>query len=450
METKKKSYVRDMTDGNVMLHMVAFALPMLAGNMFQQLYNMVDSIIVGRFVGANALGAVGSVGALNFLCFSLCLGLSNGIGILVSQFFGAGEDEKVKTYIAHAVYVILAAGMLMSLISFLFAEPILGMMKTPEETFADALCYMKIVCGFSVVVAIFNGISAILRALGDSKTPLIFLGIASIVNIALDVLFVVYLHMDVAGAAYATIISQGIAAGGSVLWGIRTNPYLRLHREHFIFDKNIVWREIVMGIPLSAQAATISVSCIALQSVVNRFGATIMAAYTASNRIEQLVQQPLNSLGMASSTIAGQNFGAGKKDRIYSAARSGMLINFLFAVLMIVVMYTLGNEIVGIFIADSQVIEIGASGLRITSCMYLFLGMIYVYRGLLNGVGDVNFSMMNGIAEVICRISFALILIGMLNFNYMAVWYTNGLTWTIVGLFSVVRFYQAKWSLKKV
>lgn len=449
MERTKKSYVRDMTVGSVMVHMIAFSLPMLAGNLFQQLYNMVDSIVVGRFVGANALGAVGSVGSLNFLCFSLCLGLSNGIGILVSQFFGAGEDETVKKYIAHAVYVILAAGMLMSVVGFVCARPILVMMKTPAEAFADALCYMRIVCGFSVVVAVFNGISAILRALGDSKTPLIFLVIASFVNIILDIVFVVYLHMDVAGAAYATIISQGIAAGGSVLWGVRTNPYLRLRREHFNFDLRIVKREFVIGVPLSAQAATIAVSCIALQSVVNRFGATIMAAYTASNRIEQLVQQPFNSLGMASSTIAGQNYGAGKKDRIYNAAKSGTLINVLFSALMIVVMYTLGNDIVGVFISDPEVIEIGARGLRITSCLYVFLGMIYVFRGMLNGVGDVNFSMMNGIAEVICRISFALLLIGMFNFDYMAAWYTNGLTWTFVGLFSVLRFYQAKWTRKR-
>lgn len=439
------NYVKDMTKGHIAGHLVTFALPMLAGNIFQQLYNMVDSIIVGRYVGSNALGAVGSVGSLCFLFFSLCMGLASGIGILVSQFFGAGEEKKVKSCIGQAIYVTLAAGILMSLLGALFARPILVLMKTPPEAFQDALIYMRIVCGCTFIVAVYNSISAILRALGDSKTPLYFLIVASIINIIGDLVLVVAFHMGVAGVAIATAIAQLISAVGSALWGMKKNPYLKIDIENLKPDREIITREVAMGLPLAAQSATIAISCVALQSVVNRFGSTVMASYTASNRIEQLVQQPLNSLGIALSTFAGQNYGAKQPKRIHRAAFDGLIMIAAFSLLMVVVMHVFGENIVGIFIKDADVIEIGARGIKFTSLMYFFLGLIYVMRGLLNGVGDVTFSMMNGICEVICRIGFAVLLIFAFKMDYMAVWYTNGLTWGLTGLLSVFRFYQGKW-----
>ncbi len=439
-------FVVDMTKGNITRHLVSFTLPLLAGNLFQQLYNLVDSAIVGRFVGRDALGAVGSVGSLNFLFFSLCIGLSSGIGILVSQFFGAGREKDVKTSIAQAFYVTMASGLLMSLLGVLLAKPILlYLMKTPEANYKYALTYMMIVCGFTFVVAVYNTISAILRSLGDSKTPLIFLVVASVINIGLDLLFVVVFKWGVAGAAFATVISQAVSAVGSILYGVKVNPYLKLTREDFKINPAIIRREVSMGLPLAAQSSTIAISCVVLQGVVNRFGSVVMAAYTASNRVEQLVQQPFNSLGLAMSTFAGQNYGAGKKDRIFKASRSGTIMIAAFSAIMISVMYLLGTQIVGIFITDSEVQAIGAAGLRFTSICYIFLGFIYVMRGLLNGVGDVTFSMINGFMEVAGRIGFAFILIYLFKMNHMAAWYTNGLTWSLVGIISIVRFYTGKW-----
>lgn len=439
-----------MTNGNITRHLIGFTLPLLFGNIFQQFYNIVDSIIVGKYVGKDALGAVGSVGSLNFLFFSLCLGLSSGIGILVSQFFGAKREDEVKSSIAQAVYVTLAAGILMSLIGACLARPILNVMNTPEENFDYALTYMQIVCGFTFVNAIYNSISAILRSLGDSKTPLKFLVVASVVNIGLDLLFVVTFDWGVAGAAFATIISQAVAALGSILYGIKINPYLRLKRDNFKVRKDLIRREVFMGLPLAAQSSTIAISCVILQSVVNGFGSTVLAAYTASGRVEQLVQQPFNSLSIAMSTFAGQNYGAGKNDRVFKAARRGFVMISAFSLLMVVIMYAFSHEIIGLFINDSDVISIGARGLRFTSLMYIFLGLIYLYRGLLNGVGDVTFSMINGIIEVCGRIGFALGLIHVLHMNYMAAWYTNGLTWSVTGAITVWRFYQARWNKVKV
>ena len=445
-----KQYVLDMTKGNETSLLLRFTLPMLVGNIFQQFYNMADSIIVGKFVGSNALGAVGSVGNLNFLVFSLCLGLGSGIGILISQYFGAGEDDYVKKIIANAIYITLAAGLLMSVCSIVFAKPILRMMHTPEVNFADALTYMRIVCGATVVVAAYNTISSILRALGDSKTPLIFLVVACGINIGLDLLFVLVFDMGVAGAAWATVIAQMIAAIGSILFGMRKNPYLRLNKRHFVVDQEIIHKSFQIGLPIAAQNALIAISCVALQSVVNRYGAMVMAAYTATTRVEQLVQQPFGSLGTAVSTFAGQNAGAGKYERVSNGCRKSVYIVIGFSALMIVVMFLFGNQIVSLFVNEPEVIEIGAKGLRITSFMYVGLGLIYVMRGMLNGVGDATFAMINGVIEVIGRVGFAWLLMMIPGVGMWGVWYTNGLTWVLTGTINVVRFMQGRWKTKSV
>lgn len=443
-------YVCDMTKGNEVELLLRFALPMLVGNIFQQLYNMVDSIIVGKFVGSNALGAVGAVGNLNFLFFSLCLGLASGIGILISQFFGAGKDDYVKKIIANSVYIITISGAVMSIISFVFARPILHLMNTPAENMEDAVIYMQIVCGATVIVAIYNGISSILRALGDSKTPLIFLIVSSFINVGLDLLFVLVFHWGVAGAAWATVIAQFISAIGSILFALSRNPYLRLEKRHFTVDNDIIKKSFQIGLPVAGQNAMIAFSCVALQSVVNNYGATVMAAYTATSRVEQLVQQPFGSLGTAVSTFAGQNVGAGKYDRVSTSCKKSTLIVLVFSLMMIAVMFLFGDPIVRLFVNEPDVIEIGARGLRITSFMYFALGMIYITRGMLNGVGDAAYAMINGLTEVVGRIGFAYLLMAIPAVGMWGVWYTNGLTWILAGAAGIIRFFQGKWKTKSV
>ena len=220
----KKEYVMDMTEGSSMKLIMKFSVPLLIGNLFQQVYSLVDSIVVGRHLGANALGGVGSVGMISFLFFSLCNGMASGIGVVISRHFGAKKEEQVKKAIANALFVILAVGALMSILGYCFAGPIIRLMKTPAETFDYAYTYMRITCGFTIAVAIYNGISAVLRALGDSKTPLIFLMIASAINVVLDIVFVIYMDMGVAGAAYATVLSQILSSVGSICYAVKTNP----------------------------------------------------------------------------------------------------------------------------------------------------------------------------------------------------------------------------------
>ena len=444
----EKRYVTDMTQGNEIALLIKFTIPMLLGNLFQQFYNLADTIIVGQFGGEYGLASIGAVGSVSFLFFSLCMGMGAGVGIMISQNFGAGKDDYVKKIVGNSIYITLAAGILMSVVSVVFARPILTLMDTPDECMGDALLYMRIVCGATFLVAAYNMISSILRALGDSKTPLIFLVVACIVNIVLDLVTVVGLHMGVAGAAIATVFSQTIAMIGSIAVGVKKNPYLQLEPNHKIVNTDIIDKAIRLGIPLALQNALIAFSCVALQRVVNSFGSNVMAAYTATGRIEQLVQQPFGSLGTAVSTFAGQNAGAKKLDRVKSGCIKSVFLVAAFSILMIIVMFAFGENIIRFFTPNAEAIRIGARGLRITSLFYFTLGLIYVFRGMLNGVGDAAFALINGLIEVVGRIGFAAILMAIPGVGLWGCWYTNGLTWAITGLGCVLRYLKGKWRTK--
>ncbi|MBQ4057668.1 MAG: MATE family efflux transporter [Lachnospiraceae bacterium] len=435
----------DMTKGDVTKHLLQFTIPMLIGNLFQQIYNLVDSIIVGRFAGAKALGAVGSVGMVMFLFFSLCVGLSVGVGIIVSQYFGGEDYEKVQKTIANSVYVVGSMGVLMSVVAVVMAPTILDWMNTPVDNYQYALEYMRITGAATIVVALYNTISAVLRALGDSKTPLIFLVVASIVNVVLDLVFVLGFDMGVEGVAIATAMSQCIATVGSLVVAVWKNPFFRFRREHFVIDMKIVKDIFGLGLPVAGQQAMISLSIILLQSVVNSYGSVVMAAYTATSRVEQLVHQPFNSLSMAISTFAGQNVGATQYERVKEGNHKAMKVMFVFTLVMIVIMMIFGDWIVGVFVEEPDIIAIGSMGLRVTSVMYIGLGMIYVMRGTLNGVGDAKYALINGICEVVGRVVFVMVLTRIPMIGFWSVWLTNGFTWMLAGITSVLRFKQGRW-----
>mgnify|MGYP001771564526 CR=1 FL=1 len=444
-----KSYVKDMTKGNPTGLLLTFMLPMVVGNVFQQLYNMVDSMIVGKYVGADALAAVGATGSLNFLIFSLCGGMANGIGIIISQYFGAGNDNGVKKAIANAVYIMATSALLMGVIGLVFSRKLLIFLNTPENILDDSVLYMQIMCIGILAVGLYNCIAAILRAVGDSKTPLYFLIVASILNIALDLLFVKTFNMGVAGAGIATIISQLLAGIGSLAFAFIKNPYFKIGRDQMKAEKMIIAQCVRMGIPLAFQTSLIAISCVALQSVVNTFGSVVVAAFTATSRIEQLVQQPYNSLGMAVSTFTGQNIGAGKLDRVKQGLRKGMIIMAIFTFVMIPLAQFGGEFIMKLFVNEEDVIALGSQALKITSWFYIFLGSIYVARGMLNGAGDATFAFINGIVEMAGRICFAKPLTMIPAIGVWGVWLATALTWFVAGTISVGRYLQGKWKLPR-
>lgn len=310
-----------MTEGSELRSILTFMLPLLAGNIFQQFYNFVDSVVVGRFVGAQALGSVGAVGSVSSLFLAFCIGLAGGVNVLTAQYFGSGNMENVKYAIANSIYVTAGAGILMSVISVCFAPLILSWMQVPEQNFSDALTYMRIVCGAMLITAFYNTISQILRGLGDAATPLYYVIGASVINVVLDLVFVAVFHWGVAGAAWATVIAQFFATAGSAVTAWRKIPQFRLKGKHLRIQGRIIKYICRMGIPLAVQNAMNSFAGVIMQGVVNSFGSMVMTAYTASGRVEQLVTQPYGSLGGSVAIFSGQNVGAGKFDRIRRGRR---------------------------------------------------------------------------------------------------------------------------------
>lgn len=444
------NYVQDMTEGNEVGHLILFSLPMLAGNVFQQFYNLIDSIIVGKYLGANALAAVGATSSLAFLSFSMCFGLSVGVSIVISQYFGARKEEDVKMAIANAIYILAVSGLIMSILMSSFARPILQALNTPTEILGDATTFLRIMSGGMLAVAGYNALAAILRALGDSKTPLIFLILSCAINVVLDLLFILKFGFGVAGAAGATVISQGVAALGCLGFALSTNPYFRIRKEHLKPNWPLMVKCIKVGIPVALQNSMIAISLVALQRVVNGFGEVAVAAYTATSRVEQLIQQPFNSLGAAMSTFAGQNVGAGKLDRVKNGYRKSIVIVAGLSLLALLAAQFGGRAIMRIFVNEDDVIALGAAAIKITSCAYFALGMIYVTRGLLNGTGDAFYSMINGIVEVVGRIGFSSTLALIPAIGVWSIWATTGLTWAITAFASVIRYRQGKWKSKSL
>lgn len=442
--------ITDMTTGSPVKHILTFALPLLVGNLFQQLYNMVDSIVVGNYVGKNALAAVGTCSSMNFLFFSLSSGLAIGIGIIVAQYFGAKDDKNVRSTIANSFYVLVMAAVSVSILGILFAPTLLRLLSTPDNIIGDSILYMRTTCVGIVGIATYNGVAAILRALGDSKTPLYFLMVSSIVNVVLDLTFVLTLGWGVFGVALATIIAQAVSAVSCLIYAYHKVPYFRLTKEELKPHKEIIVRSFRLGVPVALQNSMIAVSCMALQGIVNTFGDTVMAAFTITSRIEQLVQQPYGSLSMALTTYSGQNIGAGKVDRVKKGFQRATLIALLFSVCLIPIAYLFGENIVSIFVKEQDVIYIASRALRINSLCYFGLGMIYVPRALLNGCGDTGFAMINGITEVACRLIYAPIFTKIPMLGFWGIWVTTGATWVTTALVCVGRYLRGKWQHKAI
>ena len=429
-----------MSRGRPLKLLAAFALPLLIGNLFQQAYNLADSIIVGRFLGAGALAAVGATGSISFLFFSVCNGISGGGGIVTAQYFGAGDARKVRRAIVNSAYITLSTSVAMGAIAFALTPAALRLMGTPADILPDAVTYMRMMCLSVPMIGVYNYAASMLRALGDSRTPLFFLIVACLINVGLDLLCVRVLGMGVFGAALATMLAQLLAGAGCLLFAVRTNPYFALSRSQLGVDWEIIRHAVRLGLPLALQWSMIAVSTTALQTVVNGFGTAAVAAFTATSRVEQLTQQPFGSLSMALSTYAGQNFGAGRNDRVRAGLRDSMLAMAVFSLAMLGLMQLLGGEIIRVFVSDPEVIALGGRAVRITSCFYVFLGTIYMIRGILNGVGDALFSFINGLIEMLCRIFLPMLLMAVSGLGVWTIWWTAGLTWAISALFCALRY----------
>ena len=446
--SSKKNTV-DMTTGSATKHLLLFALPLFIGNLFQQFYNMVDSVIVGKFINADALAATGSCGSLSFLFFSLSAGLAIGIGIIVAQYFGAGDERKIRETIASSFYVLVISALVVTAIGFMLARPILKLLNTPEGPILEnAVVYLRTtVCGI-LFIALYNGVSSVLRALGDSKTPLVFLIISSFLNVGMDLLLVIKFDMGVFGVALATVIAQAISAFISLIYAFVKVPYFRLSKEELKPNRHIIMHSFRLGIPLAIQSSMIAISLIVLQGVVNTFGHTAMSAFTITSKIDIVVSMFYNAISSALTTFCGQNFGAKKYDRVKGGYKRGVLFMIIYNIVIIPTVFFLSRQIVGFFVNEPEVIELGIKAVHITCFMYLALALIYVPRGTLNGVGDASFSLINGITEVVCRVAFSFGLTMIPVIGQMGIWYATGLTWLFTAIICNIRYFSGVWYKK--
>lgn len=440
----------DMTAGKESRMIVRFALPLLAGNLLQQLYNLADTAIVGKQLGDDALAAVGATGSVTYLFYTLCLGLATGAGILIAQFFGAGAMQKMRSAVWNSALVTALFGIVVSIVSVILTRPVLVLMHTKPDLIEISVQYMRITCGGTLAVAAYNWINAVMRALGDSKTPLLFLALSSLLNILLDLLFVMVLHFGAAGAAAATVAAQSVSAVSCMIFAFRRMQLLHLSGDDFRVSGSMVRLTLRTGLPIAMQSGLIAVSMSALQRVTNQFSKPVMAAYTASMRVEQLIQQPFFSLNTALANFSGQNVGAGLPDRAENGLRAGLKISSTLALVLAAVFWSAGDLIIRCFISGASAVSIGYYALRLTSLCYIPLGSIHVIRGFLNGAGDTAYAMMNGMAEVICRIGGALLLTKVFGMDYRAIWYTTCLTWTVTGAVGWIRYRRGKWQNKAV
>lgn len=432
----------NMTQGSPTGLLIRFAIPMLIGNLFQQAYNMADSIIVGQFLGSSALAAVGSTGSTTFLFFSLCGGISSGCGVITSQIFGAGDFKRTQKAIANSAYIMLFFAVVVASAAYCFAPALLELLGTPAAILPDAISYLKMTCIGVPLVGVYNYSSSMLRALGDSRTPLYFLVFACVLNVALDLFCVCVLGMGVFGAALATVIAQVISGVGCLLYALKTNPYFQLRRGDFALDWGVVGSSIRIGLPMAMQWSLIAVSSTALQAFINSFGANAVAAFTAVSRIEQLVHMPYGSINAALATYAGQNYGAKNMARVRDGMKHGLFLSTIFTVLMMACFMLFNVPMMRLFVQEPDVIAIGAKGLRLTSWFYIFLAIIYMCRGILNGIGDALFALINGLVEVVCRVGLPLLLVLIPGVGMDSIWWATGLTWAFAALFCLLRYFS--------
>ena len=445
------SKVIDMTSGSPTKHILRFAIPLFIGYLFQLLYNIVDSIVVGNFIGSNALAAVGTCNPIGFFMYSLSAGLSVGIGVVVAQYFGAKNKQKVKETIANAIHILTTASLIVASITFVFTPQILSLLQCPQEIMADAIIYMRTTCCGLLFVAYYNGIAAILRALGDSKGPLYFLIVAGLSNVALDLLFVLVFKWGVFGVAFATLLAQTFAAIGGAIYAYKKIEYCRLTKSEFKANKEIIMKTLKVGVPISMQTCFVSISVMIMQGFVNSFGGEVMAAYTITIRVEQIIQQTYCAIGDALTSYSGQNMGAGKIDRVKKGMHRGTVMALVVSAFFIPLFFIFGEQIIGLFVSNEpEVVRIGTIGLKISCIFYFPLGMIYIPRSILNGCGDSKFALIAGLTEVIGRVGLAPILTSIASISYWGLWITTSGSWVITGAVCVIRYLSGIWKTKAV
>lgn len=439
--------INDLTKGAPLKLMLLFSIPLLIGNIFQQFYNVADIIIVGRTLGMNALAAVGAVSPLFFLIMFIIVGLTNGFSVITGQRFGAKDYDGVRRSVTMSTILSFAFTLIFTLVCAIFMHQILFLMNVPADIYKDAYYYIQIVVLGLFVANFYNLLASIIRALGDSMTPLYCLIIASILNIILALVFILNFHLGVPGSALALILSQGFS-GLLCVWYVKKHfPILHLKKQDWIFDwkkdKDFALEHLKVGAPMAVQFAILGLSILIIQSVCNSFGANVIAAFTAALRIEQIATLPMISFGVALASFVAQNFGARCFSRIRYGVKRASLINVVLSIFMAFIMHFFGGDLVRIFIGSGNeaVVKIAHDYLFISSLFYFFLAQIFIYRNALQGLGRAVIPMLASVGELLMR-SFAAVFLAV-KIGYFGVFYAGPIAWVAASLVLAIGYYSS-------
>ena len=425
----------DMTKGSPSKLIAKFIIPIIIGNIFQQLYSMVDTIIVGRFVGVQALAAVGATGSVTFLILGFTQGLTTGFTVMTAQRFGAGDKEGMKKSIGSAAVLSVFVTIIMTAASMAGMNGLLRVMNTPDDIFAMAKEYIMIICAGICCNVLYNLLASILRAIGNSVVPLVLLVISSIINIVLDYVLIVYGHMGVAGAAYATIISQGVSGVLCLVYIIRSVPSLHVEKRHWKLEMQCVRNQLTVGIPMALQFSITAVGTILVQAALNLLGSTVVAAYSVSCKVEQLVTQPFAAMGVTMATYSAQNRGINDLGRISRGVKAANVMSAVYAVVIYGVVYLILPFAIGLFVTGdiSDVYGYARTYIIICGAFFIPLGMIYIFRNALQGCGYGFLPMMGGVVELVSRAVAAFAAARLLSFAGVCL--ANASAWFTAGVF---------------
>lgn len=400
---------KDLTKGNPLKLILFFTLPLLMGNIFQQLYSMADTIIVGRTISVNALAAVGATGSLSFLIIGFAQGLTSGFSVVTAQEFGAKNDSGVRRSIVTGTVLSVIITIILTVLSVYFIRNLLEIMNTDAEIIEDSYKYIIIICYGIIAAVLFNLTSNIIRALGDSKTPLIFLGIACVLNIILDFVFILNFKMGVAGAAWATIISQFLSGILCVIYMFKRFPILKFKEGDCKITLKDIKRHLKIGLPMAFQLSIIAIGAMILQTSLNKLGPLAVAAFTAAQKIDTLATQLLMSFGITMATYTAQNYGAGNIARIKEGVKKCTIISVTISIVSGGLIILFGKWIVWLLVGNEpEVISMSQIYLIINCSMYFLLALLFIYRNTLQGLGQSFIPTVAGIMELLMR-SFAAI-----------------------------------------
>lgn len=436
--------MKDLTRGNETWLLISFSIPMLLGNLFQQLYNMVDSIVVGNWVGKEALAAVGASFPVIFLLLSLFMGLSMGANILISQYYGAGDSEKVKLAIETNYLFTFWAALVLMVVGFFGAEPIMRLLQSPPDVLPQAALYLRIFSLGILPFLGFNTVSGVLRGLGDAKNPLWMLLISTILNIALDLLFVIVFGWGIAGVAVATIISQGVALGLALVYLNKSHVLLKVNFLKLRFNREIFCASVRIGVPSGIQQSLVALGISTMTGIVNSFGTNAIAGYAAATRIETLASLPAMTIGMALSTFVGQNLGAGKQHRVRRGLNSALILSVSISILYAIVFRYAGRFLVGLFNTDPGVVAAGASYLRIIGPFFIVFSIMFMMNGVIRGAGETILPLVSTLVAMwVVRVPTAFALSSFMGLD--GVWWALPIGWLVGTSITLIYYRTGRW-----